>query len=280
MKKNLFQRFVLVAALVAATVTSPSFTPALFAQATMTETTLAAAITSASAQVIVVTSGTGFAVGNVLVVDGEAMTVQSSYVSGVNVPVTRGVSGTVAGLHASGATVLQGQPQYFSKVDPNGPCTSTNELALPRVVLGTIGAQPPSVSVYNCTGVSATTQRWQQYTRNGYPAFPPAALGSPSGSTVTYTTAGAINPQPGSIFINGTTLAMTLINPTLAQNGMIMVISATNASAHTLTYTAGFNGGTTARDVATFGGAVGDNIVVYANAGVWWVISTRNVTLG
>jgi len=96
----------------------------------------------------------------------------------------------------------------------------------------------------------------------------------------TYTALGAIAIERGLISLNGTTLAMTLADPTLADNGKVMCIMSENASAHTVTYTAGFNGGTTARDVATFGGAIGDNMVLVAKNGVWWVISTRNVTLG
>lgn len=236
----------------------------LYAQATMSETTLSAALT-ASAQTFSVASATNFAVGSIAVIDNEATTITA--VSSTTITVRRGTNGTRAAAHASGAVVRVGLTSYFSTVIPAGVCTSTDEVALPRVVLpGTTNSG--AVSVYQCSN-----SVWQRYLTSGSPDFAVAQLG------VTYTAAGAITIQPGQHFISGTTLAMTLANPSVAQNGMIMIISAANASAHTLTYTAGFNGGTTARDVATFGGAVGDNIVVYANAGVWWVISTRNVTL-
>jgi hypothetical protein len=60
---------------------------------------------------------------------------------------------------------------------------------------------------------------------------------------------------------------------------MVMIIMATNASAHTVTYTAGFNGGTTARDVATFAAAIGNNLVIIAFNGVWWLVSQIGITL-
>lgn len=280
---TMFTRFrttvALLAILAASLVPVPRLERVVVAQATMTPTTLSSAITSSSATTMVVASTTGFTVGYLAVVDNEAMLITSVNTTSRVIGVRRGSAGTAAGLHAASAPVYVGPANYFSATDPVGPCTSTAEIALPRVTIAR-GTTPASVSVYNCSGASSTTQSWQLYRKEGYPANTLGVLGSPSGGAVTYTAAGAITPQPGLVFINGTTLAMTIVDPTTAQNGMIMVIEATNASAHTLTYTAGFNGGTTARDVATFGGAVGDNIVIIANGGTWWVISTRNVTLG
>lgn len=238
---------------------------AVSAQATVTETTLSAAITAdGRSQLLSVTSATSFAVGSVVQVDNEAMDITA--VSGTTITVRRGTQGTRIFAHASGAVARVGLPSYFSTVTPAGVCTSTAEVALPRIVLPANGK--PGIDVFQCSN-----SVWARYSTSGTPDFGVGLLGT------TYTVAGAITIAPGQHFINGTTLAMTLANPTTAQNGMIMVITATNASAHTVTYTAGFNGGTAARDVATYGGAIGDNMVIIANAGVWWVISTRNVTL-
>lgn len=251
-----------------------SYTPALEAQATITPTTLSSAVLLTDSQ-IVVASATGFAANYTVVIDGEAMIVKSSYVSGTTIPVTRAVQGTAQQAHATSTPVYFGPSNYFSAYAPNpGPCTSTAEVALPRIVIGR------TVAVYDCKGASSTTQTWQRYSIDGWPAYSYGQLSGRASGPVTYTSSTAITPQPGSVFVNGSTLAMTIIDPTTAQNGLTMCVIATNASAHTLTYTAGFNGGTTARDVATFGGAVGDNICFFANSGVWWVISTRNVTLG
>jgi hypothetical protein len=182
-------------------------------------------------------------------------------ISGTTVNVTRGVAGTPASRHASGSVVFAGVASAFSQNEPSGACTASGETYLPRVVV-------PSGNVYNCVN-----SQWQRWWENGFPAWVVGNL------TQTYTAAGALTIAPGVHSVNGTTLAMTLANPSVYMNGMIMVISAQNASAHTVTYTAGFGGGTTARDVATFGGAIGDNLTIFANNGVWWVLSTRNVTI-
>lgn len=59
-----------------------------FAQTDINDTTLNGAIT-ATTQNIVVTSATGFAANAVIYVDGEFMTVRTSYVSGTTIPVIR-----------------------------------------------------------------------------------------------------------------------------------------------------------------------------------------------
>lgn len=235
------------------------------AQTTLNSTTFSAAITGGPGvvpqQIIPLASTSNIAVGDVMFADAEAMLVNTIT---PNVTVTRGYNGTAARPHASGAAVWTGPAARYYSYEVIGSCTAGNELYLPHIVQTT-------GNVYQCSN-----GEWVKYRDNGWRVFSP---GRTDGGT-TYTAAGAITVQPGFSFINGTTLAMTLANPTIEQNGMVMVIIATNASAHTLTYTAGFDGGTTARDVGTFGGAVGDNIVIQAFNGVWWVLSTRNVTLG
>lgn len=268
-------------ALFSAPESSPLAPASTQAQATTTQTTLAVAVTSRSANVITLSSATGVADGYTLVVDGEAMTVLPSWTSGTTIPVSRGQFGTSAGLHASGAVVLLGPPSYFSAADPIGPCTATLQTALPLAVIGTVGSQPPSVSVYNCQGASSTTQRWQLYSRNGYPVQTGLTANTQAGvAPPTYTGAGAITLMPGLQFIgSGGALAMTLANPALYQSGTVMVIQASTAQAHTITYTAGFFGTTTASDVCTLGGAIGDSITVVAQNATWRAIATRNCTI-
>jgi len=74
--------------------------------------------------------------------------------------------------------------------------------------------------------------------------------------------------------------AMTLASPVAADEGIRMLITAQTANAHTVTYTAGFNGAGAAGDVATFGGAIGDCMEIVAINLVWNVISVKNVVLG
>lgn len=96
-----------------------------------------------------------------------------------------------------------------------------------------------------------------------------------------YNTAGIIDSNYSVIGLgSGGALAMTLPDPNNYQDGTVLNIVATTAQAHTVTNTTGFNAGSTASDVATFGGAIGDSMSVIALSGVWYVLNLRNVTLG
>ena len=102
------------------------------------------------------------------------------------------------------------------------------------------------------------------------PATADAAIAIPASSrTIAITKAGVC--------------ALTLADPTAGtHNGLRLTIIATTAHAHTVSNAAGsgFNGAGAAGDVATFGGAIGDNMVVEAYQGKWYAVSLRNVTLG
>lgn len=76
-----------------------------------------------------------------------------------------------------------------------------------------------------------------------------------------------------------TACAITLTAPTLAQNGVKLLIRSLTAAAHTVTYTAGFYGDTTSSDVATFAAKVGASFTIEASNGLWGVVSLANVTL-
>ena len=92
------------------------------------------------------------------------------------------------------------------------------------------------------------------------------------------TAAGAISVPSGVVGVNGTTLAVSLATPTLAQNGQEIIVYAENASAHVLTITGGtFNGG--ANNTGTYGGAIGDMVKLVAIEGEWFVTINTNVTL-
>ncbi len=98
-----------------------------------------------------------------------------------------------------------------------------------------------------------------------------------------YATSGALTIQPGMAFLTKAGVdVMTLAAPTdVTHDGLMMTIVATTANAHTVTQTTpGFNGGGSASDVATFGGAIGDNLQVVAYGGVWHIVNKTNVTLG
>ena len=267
MKSRLIRFSALLATVAALTVFLPSWGRVSAQGTAMTQTTLAAALdASVSSTQLQLTSATGVTVGNLLYVDREAFLVKA--INGVYITIQRARIGTTMQAHASGAVVWTAPPSaFYSYTPPPGPCTASQYAFLPWI-------NTANGDVLNCHNST-----WVRNSVGGYPTYSPR-LAANGQSAMTYTASGAIAVQQGTVFINGTTLAMTIVDPLTSQNGLTMLIIATNASAHTLTYTAGFDGGTTARDVATFGGAVGDNIFIQAVNGVWWVISSRNITLG
>lgn len=76
-------------------------------------------------------------------------------------------------------------------------------------------------------------------------------------------------------------LAATLAAPTAVQDaGKMLCITAGTANAHTITVTAGFNGGGGTKDVATLGGALGDGLLLVAYGTNWHIVASTNATLG
>lgn len=78
--------------------------------------------------------------------------------------------------------------------------------------------------------------------------------------------------------------AMTLADPTATtHDGYEMEFIAASANAHTLDNSAGsgfFSSGGATKDIATFGGAIGDRIRVIAYQGKWYIADSLNITLG
>lgn len=94
---------------------------------------------------------------------------------------------------------------------------------------------------------------------------------------------GAIAAKTGIVTLSKAgVLAATLADPaTPADDGKRLTIIATTANAHTVDNSAGsgFNSGGAGSDIATFGGAIGDNIQLIALGGKWHVLNLTNVTL-
>jgi hypothetical protein len=111
---------------------------------------------------------------------------------------------------------------------------------------------------------------------------------SPVETTLTYNAAGAI-AIPTTIrkafieLVTGTAGAFTLADPTSAQEGVELTILAKDAEAYTVTNgspNAGFNGGGSGSDVATYNGTIGSSLQVRAINKVWNVLRLTGVTLG
>lgn len=126
-------------------------------------TTLNGAVTATATQ-LVLTSASAVAtanvaapaVGQMLYVDHEAMTITA--ISGTRVTVARGQSGTYAAGHASGATIFSGPTNVFRNADPAfGTCTIASFGVWPwiNVITGNvwrcIGSKTVGTNVANIT---------------------------------------------------------------------------------------------------------------------------------
>lgn len=92
---------------------------------------------------------------------------------------------------------------------------------------------------------------------------------------------GAINITNGVVTLNKAgVLAATLAAPTdVTDDHKELVVVSLSAQAHTVTHTPGFSGAGAGKDVATFGGAVGDSITLVAFNGAWHVKALNGVTV-
>jgi hypothetical protein len=145
---------------------------------TLTTTTLSSAVSTTYANNITLASISNVtasaAVQTMLFVDGEAMLVATNTVpsSGTTVTVTRGVVGTRATTHASGATVYVGRPNLFVQLqpgkEPSGTCSSSSGFQGATVLpfINTVTARR-----WNCIG-------GQYMVDNGLVNLPPGACNS------------------------------------------------------------------------------------------------------
>lgn len=227
----------------------------------LNSTTLSAAL-NATEKRLTLAALTNVALGHVLVVDGEAMLAQAIDTPSLTVEVFRGYRG-YAVPHVSGALVWTNVPQAYYSYDPVGAGNPLNEEYLPHVNLQTFNTH------------TLINGRWVLIAQAG------AAVALPAGAVTPYTAAGAITLVPGVHQINGAAaIAMTLAAPgPQTPEGTILVIEAGTAAAHTVTYAAGFAATGAASDVATFGGAIGDSMVIQNIGGAWRILSLSNVVV-
>lgn len=183
------------------------FAPAAIAQTTVTSTTLSAAVTSASATkvgTVQLASGTGVAAGSFLFVDRELMLITDA-TSTTQPRIQRGVGGSLASTHASGAVVFVGVPGAFYPNEVSGSCTAANETYLPHIV-------PQSGRIFQCLN-----SLWQLVPRyQGYQsAHPSLGVGYATGAgcAVTQATSKSTGVTctglSGAITLNAANLAAT-----------------------------------------------------------------------
>ena len=161
-----------------------------FAQATTTATTLSVATNSTITSVTVASATNFVANGAIYTEDGEVMIVNSSYTSGTRIPVQRGASGTVAMAHPASVRVWFFTPGQQMRAglrsgslpgsNPQGACTSTNEIVLPIFNTSTN-------TMFTCTG-----SKWVRTGLSGGTYFCGATTGAATCSTATGITARTI----------------------------------------------------------------------------------------
>jgi hypothetical protein len=111
------------------------FAEPAFGQATLTQTTLSAAIQTSAANSMSVTSATGFVAGASLafIVDatgGNSEAVFVNTVSGTTIGITRGYNGAgVSNPHPKSSLVFVGPPASFYYVNPSGSAPFVNGVA-------------------------------------------------------------------------------------------------------------------------------------------------------
>lgn len=207
-----------------------------FGQATMTQTTLPAAITArqTSFQLASVTgvNAPGQPVANgaidaptgsnvtILYVDKEAMRVQVAP-NGTTVTVLRGTDGTESAPHASGATVWVGPSSYYwnsyqnGQGEPTGTCTATLLPVLPVISIRT-------GNVWTCPTAGTNAGLWVQQTLGNHVQFADGAVLLPPSACVS-------SVSGNSTGTNGLTVAG-------ASNTPVMQADTSNTGTNTHTY--------------------------------------------
>jgi hypothetical protein len=224
---------------------------------TLTSTTFSAAV-ALTDKVVTLASTSGVEKNDILFSGKEAMLVNS--ISPV-IAVQRGYAGTTPQTHASGKKAWHGQPGDFFSFKKQGTGTTDGELVLPRVVL------PSGVIQTLVEGVWVDIQD-----------DPPVAAPLP---VYRYTEPGAIAIATGIHELGGDGAdAMTLGTPVADDNGKTLEIHAIAAFAFTVTMTTADVGQGAGSDVITFGGAIGESVVLRVVNAKWHIVSLRTATAG
>jgi hypothetical protein len=190
----------------------------------LTTTTLSGAITS-SAQECVVASATGIVAGDYMLIDQEFVRVGKSYTSGTTIPLSgRGVNGTVAAAHVTGANVTHGVGSDFANAAPQTGVaypiagrarTITSYSAAGAIALPTPGSD--AVAILNGTSVLAMTVAAPTKDMDGCFLF--VSSNGAAAHTVTFT--GGLSGAGASydvVTINAT--APVTLGPIVAVNGL------------------------------------------------------------
>ena len=109
-------------------------------------------------------------------------------------------------------------------------------------------------------------------------ALAPGAGRRTIGADTTIATADLPAGETVYVITKASAAAITLGNPSKAQDGLRVTFRSATAAAHVITYTAGIYGDTTSSDVLTFAAKNGASVTLEANGGGWGAIALANVT--
>ncbi len=201
----------------------------------VTTTTLASAMAATDIQ-ISVTSATGFAANQFVLVDQEWLKIVSSYTSGTIIPVLRGQNGSTVVAHTKAANVTTDAISQVASSDwANAAPSVTTSYPL--------SGRARSIVSYNASG----------------------AIALPAAGT-----------DQVAILTGTSTLAMTIVNPTKDMDGCILTIIASGKSASTVDFddTVGLNGAGSSYDTITFQNAGQAAISIMALNGAWVLVNS------
>ncbi len=209
--------------------------------------------TAAASKALVLSAGGGIAtITSATIITLTSTTVNATTAHGTTV--TAGASGTAGTVNIFPGTGSKGKLAVTATDNAGDTITSL-----------VIGAQA-GARTYTLTDPVASTA-----------SINPSAIAAASAD-------GAIAIKNGFVPItkSASPAVLTLAAPTATtHDGMRIMLVSTTAKAHTVTQASdGFNGGGGGADTATFGGAIGDGMTIVAYQGIWYVVSSVNVTLG
>jgi hypothetical protein len=145
--------------------------------------------------------------------------------------------------------------------------------------------QKSSVDLQGTTligGVALTTSAAELNLNDGQTATAAEVNIAADKAGLTLAADGAITITNGLVWLEKAApavVAATLADPAASDDFKVLTIVGGTAHAHTVTCASGFSGAGAGKDVATFGGAVGDSMTVMAHNSLWHVVALNGVTI-
>lgn len=212
----------------------------------ITQTNLTADL-SATGRTMTVASGTGFpTAGGAPVSPGYIVRVDGEYMLAIQQPVSGVIKLAMRGYNGTAAVAHD---------------------TLAKVEVSSLGSDFADPSAGNVTNM---------------PPYQPGMQTLGEDRTFTASEIAAYGNQPQNFALSkATALAVTLVAPSTAQDGLTLTFTSLTAAAHVITATGLLADGTTGspHDTATFAAFQGASLVLQAQNGVYSVVSNNHVTI-